>query len=138
MGAKTKIEQAPTLTPEQKVLLDYMMRGATNQMQGFILGEGWGGPSFESYEPGSGYGGKAWDTSKPASGSGAGRGGRTGGRRGGGPESATGAAIASMPIPSAPGTAPVKPGFVNPYASYSDRDKLVNPVVNPFRRNLGG
>lgn len=52
MGAKTKITQAPTVTPEQKALLDSQMRGVYNMMQGFNLGAGWGGPSFESYNPG--------------------------------------------------------------------------------------
>jgi len=153
LGAKTNIDQASTLTPEQKVLMDSMMRGVTDQMQGFILGEGWGGPSFSSYNSGSGYGGKAWNTARPVALTGAGarpeagRPGadpREGGANGGGGNdrgrSLTGQAIAGMaPIASAPGTGPSGPGgFVNPFASYSNRDQIVNPIVNPFRRNLGG
>lgn len=135
MGAKTKIEQAPTLTPQQKALMDSMMRGAADQMQGFIFGQGWGGPSFESYNPGVGYGGKAWDTRTDAQ-----KSGGSGPLGMGGLPGISNQALQSMsPIASAPGASPQGGGgFVNPYASFSNRDNIVNPLVNPFRRNLGG
>lgn len=124
------------------------MRGSTNYIQGFQLGEGWAGPSDESYKPGSGPGGKTWDASQvgsptpPSDGAPRNEGddprmGRMG--AGAAPPGLTGQAIAGMaPIPSAPGTAMPPPGFVNPFGSYSDRDKLVNPIVNPFRGNMRG
>lgn len=132
MGAKQKITQAPTMTPEQLALLNSMMRGVTNQMQGFTLGQTWGGPGTSSR---AGFGGKAWDT--------------------GGtpsvnpwfqaiantrPRGAVG--MPQAPIPGAPvGPAGMNPGQApNPFmlAAYSDRNQLVSPIVNPFRRNLGG
>lgn len=141
MGAKTQVTQAPTLTPEQKALLDSQMRGVMGMMQGFNLGAGWGGPSFESYNPGAGYGGKTFDMSKPATGSAA-RVRATVQKPSlqqppGNPMFAALQSIAR--IPSAAGQ-PGAPGLVNPAsaASYSNRENLVAPVVNPFRRNLGG
>ena len=124
--------------------MDMIMRGSTSAIQGFQLGEGWAGPNDASYTPGSGPGGKKWDSSQvgvptpPPDGPPRNEGDDPSKRVQGAP-SLTGQAIAGMaPIPSAPGTAMPPPGFVNPFGSYSDRDKLVNPIVNPFRRNIGG
>lgn len=144
MGAKTKITPTSTLTPEQKALLDSQMRGVYNAMQGLNLGAGWGGPSFESYNPGAGYGGSKFDMT-------------TGGAplptpapsrpRPWSPAQAQSsqqnpmlAALQSVSrIPSAPG-AIGSAGMVNPTSptAYSNRENLVSPLVNPFRRNLGG
>jgi hypothetical protein len=131
MGAKTKITQAPTMTPEQLALLNSMMRGATNQMQGVQLGQTWGGPGTTSRQ---GIGGTQWNPSAPA--------------QGGGSNPFT-QFLGPGGMPQAPiAGAPAVPGgqqggsgaMVNPFglAAYSNRDNLVNPIVNPFRRNIGG
>jgi len=142
MGAKTKITQAPTVTPEQKALLDSIMRGATAQMQGFNLGAGWGGPSFQSYNPGVGYGGTRFDMSPKAAGR-----PRILSRSMHEPAPAAAAPVnpslmALQSIARVPGAAgqPGQAGMVNPMspAAYANRENLVSPVVNPFRRNLGG
>lgn len=147
MGAKTDITQAPTMTPQQKALLDSMMRGVSGQLQGFPLGEGWAGPSFDSYRPGSGYGGSTFNMGRPATPA-----GPLGPIRGGGAPVATApgagggfnpmmAALNGMArVPSATAPQPSNPGAVNPFspAAYSNREQLVSPLVNPFRRNLGG
>jgi hypothetical protein len=128
MGAKQKITQAPTMTPEQIALLNSMMRGATNQMQGVQLGQTWGGPGTTSRQ---GIGGTPWNPSAPA--------------QGGGSNPFTQfLGLPEAPIagaPGAPGGLPGRSGSViDPFgtAGYSNRDNLVNPIVNPFRRNLGG
>jgi hypothetical protein len=123
MGAKTKITQAPTMTPEQTALLNSMMRGSSNQMQGMSLGQTWGGPGTTSRQ---GYGGTPWDTRVPV---------ENPFTKFLGPQ----AAIASAP--GAPAGQPSGPGsVVSPFglAAYSNRDNLVNPFVNPIRRNIGG
>ena len=146
MGAKTNITQADTMTPQQKALLNSMMTGSSNLMQGIQFGQGWGGPGSTSRQ---GYGGTPWNTQAPSAG-----GGDTGGRgdrdprNGGGGKDPGGKLMASnpmAPIPSSsgyPATAPASPGMpaVNPWgmAAYSDRNQIVSPIVNPFRRNLGG
>jgi hypothetical protein len=50
------------------------------------------------------------------------------------------AALQSIAVPSAPGLSGGAPGMVSPTspAAYANRENLVTPVVNPFRRNLGG
>ena len=152
MGAKTNVSQAPTVTPEQKALLDSMMRGVYNQMQGFNLGAGWAGPSFESYNPGAGYGGKAFDmTAKgaPVPPSFQARMtdkfrnvfDRMGGARQANPYLAVLQSIARpAAAPGAPGAAGGPGGVLSPTSTafYNNRENLVSPVVNPFRRNLGG
>lgn len=140
MGAKTSVTQAPTLTPEQKALLDSQMRGVMNSMQGFNLGTGWGGPSFESYNPNVGYGGMKFDTSLGAT-----RAGSTVNpmaRLTAKPAQQTNpmlAALQSVAVPSAPGMPGGAGRMVNPTSptAYSNRENLVSPIVNPFRRNLG-
>lgn len=138
MGAKTKVTQATTLTPEQKALLDSQIRGVMGMMQGFNLGTGWGGPSNQSYDPRVGYGGMPFNTRGPASG-----GGPVGPaqlRQPAGRANPAMAALESIAIPGAPGAAGGAPGMVDPRspAAYANRENLVTPVVNPFRRNLGG
>jgi len=124
MGAKTKITQAPTMTPEQLALLSSMMRGSTNQMQGVSLGQSWGGPGTTSRQ---GAGGTPWDPSiNPVS------------------EFLGPGGMPQAPIAGAPAVPGGQQGgsgaMVNPFglAAYSNRDNLVNPIVNPFRRNIGG
>jgi hypothetical protein len=123
MGAKTSVKQAPTMTPEQIALLNSMMRGSANQQQGMTLGQSWGGPGTTSRQ---GYGGKPWDTSS---------------------NPFTPFLSAGMPqaaVPGAPGSSGGQAGgpasMVDPFglAAYSNRDNLVNPIINPFRRNIGG
>jgi hypothetical protein len=144
MGPKTNISTAPTLTPEQKVLLDSMMRGVTDQMQGFEFGEGWAGPSFDSYANGAGYGGKPWtdDRSGAAGGASPIGGGITPQAPGRLPMT-TRANASAMPPMAVPAAKPIQasnPNNVNPFgmAAYSNREQLVSPIVNPFRRNIGG
>lgn len=147
MGAKTKITQAPTLTPEQKALLDYQIRGVMGMTQGFNLGTGWGGPSFESYNPRVGYGGQMFDMGPaPAAGAGqAGLGGPPAPKQAPAPAARASfnpmmAALQSVAIPGSPGIPGGAPGMVSPTsaAAYSNRENLVSPFVNPFRRNSGG
>lgn len=140
MGAKTKVTQATTLTPEQKALLDSNIRGVMSMMQGFNLGTGWGGPTNESYNPNVGYGGMKFNTqARPAS-----SGSRPVGpgqlRQPSGGVNPAMAALESIAIPGAPGATGGAPGLVDPRspAAYANRENLVTPVVNPFRRNLGG
>jgi hypothetical protein len=139
MGAKTDVSSVSTLTPEQKVLLDSMMRGVTDQMQGFQFGEGWGGPSNESYGNGSGYGGKVWSPG------GAGQPWSRGGANGPGMTTRAISAAAPpqqgmAPVPAANPVQASNPNNLNPFgmAAYSNREQLVSPIVNPFRRNIGG
>jgi hypothetical protein len=152
MGAKTKVNQAPTVTPEQKALLDAQMRGVYNAMQGFNLGAGWAGPSFGSYDPQAGYGGMRFDMTsggaplpqpKIPPHIQAMRGMMAARPQQSAPAQANPmmAALQSVArIPGAPGQVGGAPGVVNPTsaAAYSNRENLVSPVVNPFRRNLGG
>lgn len=138
MGAKVKTTQATTLTPEQKALLDSQIRGVMGMIPGFNLGTGWGGPTNESYDPKVGYGGMQFNTGRPAQG-----GGPVGPRQLRRPLSQASpamAALESIAIPGAPGAAGGAPGLVDPRspAAYANRENLVTPVVNPFRRNLGG
>lgn len=139
MGAKTKVTQATTLTPEQKALLDSNIRGVMSMMQGFNLGTGWGGPTNESYNPNVGYGGMRFDMRKP--------GAPSGGpitpnqlRQPAGRQNPAMAALQSIAVPGAQGMTGGAPGLVDPRstAAYSNRENLVTPIVNPFRRNLGG
>jgi hypothetical protein len=136
MGAKTKT--LSTLTPEQSALMNSMMRGVMGSMQGFNLGAGWGGPSFESYNPGVGYGGKTFDMGRTADLS------RRPGQAGqpqAAPANPMLAALQGIAIPGAPGVGGGSAaGLVSPTsaASYANRENLVTPIVNPFRRNLGG
>lgn len=138
MGAKVQTTQTDLLNPQQRALMASMMTGSSNLMQGIQLGQSWGGPGSSSRQ---GYGGTPWG-SKPVSDA-------PGqsvlpvqtGRPGAPPASPAGMA----PIPSSsgfPATNPGNPGAAtyNPWgvAAYSDRNQLVSPIVNPFRRNLGG
>jgi hypothetical protein len=118
MGAKVQTTQTELLTPQQKALLNSMMTGSSNLMSGMQFGQSWGGPGSTSRQ---GYGGTPWNT-----------------QGGGGKLQSTPMA----PIPSSSGYQATNPG--NPGASpwgmaaYSDRNQIVSPIVNPFRRNLGG
>lgn len=139
MGAKVQTTQTDLMTPQQKALLNSMMTGSSNLMQGMQFGQSWGGPGSTSRE---GYGGTPWNTVPPSSGGGGAGGPRAGGGGGGGKLMASNP---MAPIPSSsgyPATAPASPGMpaVNPWgmAAYSDRNQIVSPIVNPFRRNLGG
>ena len=142
MGAKVQTTQTELLTPQQKALLNSMMTGSSNLMSGMQFGQSWGGPGSTSRQ---GYGGTPWNTVPPQSGGGGGMGGP---RSGGGGGMGGGGKLQSAPmapIPSSSGyqaTNPGNPGVssVNPWgmAAYSDRNQIVSPIVNPFRRNLGG
>ena len=112
MGSKQKITQAPTLTPEQQALLAAKIRSAMAMSQGINLGQGWGGPG--SYTPMNAATGKAVPQPAP-------------GRN----PYIDAIAAAGSPPPTMAN---------NPFGmgAYSNRDALVNPMVNPFRRNLGG
>jgi hypothetical protein len=110
MGSKQKITQASTLTPEQQALLGAKIRAAMSMSRGINVGQGWGGPN--SYTPMNAA------TGAPA------------------PQPATGT------NPYADAIANATPPTIanNPFGlgAYSNRDALVKPLVNPFRRNLGG
>jgi hypothetical protein len=137
MGAKTKATTAPSMTREQMALLNSMMRGVGNQMQGISLGQTWGGPGTTSRQ---GLGGTPWDTTiRP------GQDGQHGMQfpYGQAISQAQPGGMPQAPIPSAAGFPATSPGPgapPNPFgmAAYSDRNQIVSPIVNPFRRNLGG
>lgn len=113
MGAKQKVTQAPTMTPQQLALLNAMMRGVQNQMQGVTLGQGWAGPGTTANQ---GVGGTPWSTQPNP------------------PVNPIFAAIKSASMPVDPNAAP------NPFTDqgYAMRDQATGPIVNPFRRSLGG
>jgi hypothetical protein len=138
-GSKTNITQAPTLTPQQQALLELMLRGTTNAMQGQVLGEPWRGPSWDSYSP------ITWDSSAQGSGDMGdtrGRGDKAGDRGGSGRVSAMSTILRPQGVPSAPtaGGQPTPRSFLTPFGwnAYGARDNYTTPFVNPFRRNIGG
>jgi hypothetical protein len=113
MGSKQKINQAPTLTPDQQALLSAKIKANRLMAMNLILGQGWGGPnSGQMVNAGTG---QAVQPAAPA---------------------------AQGANPLAKAIASATPGQVenDPFgmAAYSNRNALVNPIVNPFRRNLGG
>lgn len=120
MGAKTHIEQASTMTPQQLALLNSQLRNVRQFTEGMVLGQGWGGPTFESYQPNVGYGGKRWGTARPQA-------------AGAMPP----AAQALGAAPAGPATQPSVMNTMSP-AGYQQTNQIVTPFVNPFRRNLGG
>lgn len=140
MGAKTKVEQVPTMTPQQQALLKAMITGVTGQMSGFELGAPWMGPSWSSYSPQPFNMGGAGSSVPPGSGA-----MRPGDRREAGPMRQPGQAnpmsqALMAPIPQSQAPQGDLRSMLSPFGwnAYGVRDQYTAPLVNPFRRNMGG
>lgn len=126
MGPKQKVTQVSNLTPLQQALMDSQIRNATTMMQGQVLGTTYGGPGTTSSQ---GFGGRGYGMPNGYVPAGTAP-----------PPNPLLAALAKLRIPGSPGAPGTASAMIDPSspAAYSNRENLVSPIVNPFRRNLGG